>query len=107
MLGNFKFSNSTKLYFGEDSLNYLNEELPKYGKNVMPVYGGGSIKKTGVYDKVVEILKANDKTIIEDAGVMPNPTVVKLNEGVRIAKDLFLLLAEVLSVTILRLFLFP
>ncbi len=87
MLGNFKFSNSTKLYFGEDSLNYLNEELPKYGKNVMPVYGGGSIKKTGVYDKVVEILKANDKTIIEDAGVMPNPTVVKLNEGVRIAKE--------------------
>ena len=87
MLGNFKFSYSTKLYFGEDSLNYLNEELPKYGKNVMLVYGGGSIKKTGVYDKVVEILKANDKTIIEDAGVMPNPTVVKLNEGIRIARE--------------------
>lgn len=77
MLGNFKFSNPTTLYFGENSLNYLNEELPKYGKNVMLVYGGGSIKKTGIYDKVVEILKANDKTIIEDGGVMPNPTVGK------------------------------
>lgn len=87
MLGNFKFSNPTTLYFGEDSLNYLNEELPKYGKNVMLVYGGGSIKKTGIYDKVVEILKANDKTIIEDGGVMPNPTVVKLNEGIKIARE--------------------
>lgn len=87
MLGNFKFSNPTTLYFGENSLNYLNEELPKYGKNVMLVYGGGSIKKTGIYDKVVEILKANDKTIIEDGGVMPNPTVVKLNEGIKIARE--------------------
>ena len=45
MLGNFVFSNPTKLYFGEDSLNYLNEELPRYGKTVQLVYGGGSIKK--------------------------------------------------------------
>ncbi len=87
MLGNFKFCNPTKLYFGEDSLNYLNDELPKYGKTVMLVYGGGSIKKTGIYDKVVEILKANGKTIVEDAGVMPNPTVEKLYEGVKIARE--------------------
>lgn len=45
MLGNFSYSNPTKLYFGEDSLNYLNEELPKYGENIMLAYGGGSIKK--------------------------------------------------------------
>lgn len=81
MLGNFSYSNPTKLYFGEDSLNYLNEELPKYGANVLLVYGGGSIKKNGIYDKVVEILKANGKVIFEDAGVMPNPTVEKLYEG--------------------------
>ena len=87
MLGNFVFSNPTKLYFGEDSLNYLNEELPKYGKNVLLVYGGGSIRKNGIYDKVVEILKANGKTIIEDGGVMPNPTVEKLYEGCRRAKE--------------------
>lgn len=87
MLGNFVYSNPTKLYFGEDSLNYLNKELPKYGKNIQLVYGGGSIKKTGIYDKVIAILKANGKEIIEDSGVMPNPTVEKLYEGVRIARE--------------------
>ncbi|BFL47970.1 iron-containing alcohol dehydrogenase [Lactonifactor longoviformis] len=87
MLGNFVYSNPTKLYFGEDSLNYLNEELPKYGKNVQLVYGGGSIKKNGIYDKVTAILKANGKEIYEDGGVMPNPTVEKLYEGIKIARD--------------------
>lgn len=87
MLGSFKYSNPTTLYFGKESLQYLNEELPKYGKNVMLVYGGGSIKKNGIYDKVVAILRANEKNILEDAGVMPNPTVEKLYEGCRIAKD--------------------
>ena len=87
MLGNFSYSNPTKLYFGEDSLNYLNEELPKYGKNVQLAYGGGSIKKNGIYDKVMEILKANGKNVFEDGGVMPNPTVEKLYEGVKIARE--------------------
>ena len=87
MLGNFSYLNATKLYFGDDSLKYLNEELPKYGKNVQLIYGGGSIKKNGIYDDVVRILKENGKTIIEDAGVMPNPTVEKLREGVRIARE--------------------
>lgn len=87
MLGNFVFSNPTKLYFGEDSLRYLNDELPKYGKNVQLVYGSGSIKKNGIYDKVVAILRANGKDIVEDGGVMPNPTVEKLYEGCRLAKE--------------------
>lgn len=87
MLGNFSYSNPTKLYFGEDSLNYLNEELPKYGKNVQLAYGGGSIKKNGIYDKVMEILKANGKNVFEDGGAMPNPTVEKLYEGVKIARE--------------------
>lgn len=87
MLGNFTYCNPTKLYFGKDALDGLNEELPKYGKNVLLVYGGGSIKKNGIYDKVVEILKANGKTVYEDAGVMPNPTSEKLIEGVKRARD--------------------
>lgn len=87
MLGNFVFSNPTKLYFGEDSLAFLNEELPKYGKNVQLVYGGGSIKKNGIYDQVVAILKANGKEIVDDGGIMPNPTVEKLYEGCRLAKE--------------------
>ncbi len=86
MKGNFIYSNPTKLYFGEDSLKFLNEELPKYGKNVLLVYGGGSIKKTGLYDEIVKILKVNGKEIFEDAGVMPNPTVEKLYEGCKRAK---------------------
>ena len=87
MLGNFSYLNATKLYFGDDSLKFLNEELPKYGKNVQIIYGGGSIKKSGLYDDVVSILKKNGKNVIEDGGVMPNPTVDKLREGVQIARD--------------------
>lgn len=86
MLGNFTYCNPTKLYFGKNSLDGLNEELSKYGKNVLLVYGGGSIKKNGIYDNVVKILKNNGKEIFEDAGVMPNPTSEKLNEGIARAK---------------------
>ena len=87
MLGNFSYHNPTKLYFGKNALDYLNDELPKYGKNVQLIYGGGSIKKNGIYDKVVEILKQNGKNVIDDGGVMPNPTVEKLRDGVRIARE--------------------
>ena len=87
MLGNFTYVNATKLYFGEDSLRYLQEELPKYGKTVQLIYGGGSIKKNGIYDQVVAILKQQGKTIVEDGGVMPNPTIEKLKEGVQIARE--------------------
>lgn len=87
MLGNFSYSNPTKLYFGDDSLKYLNEELPKYGPVVQLVYGGGSIKRNGIYDSVIEILKENGKTIVEDSGVMPNPTADKLREGAKLARE--------------------
>ena len=87
MLGNFSYCNPTKLYFGEDSLSNLREELPKYGKNVMLVYGGGSIKRSGIYDQVVKLLDEGGKNIFEDPGVMPNPTVEKLYEGCRIARE--------------------
>jgi len=87
MNGNFVYCNPTKLYFGEDSLDFLNEELPKYGKNVVLVYGAGSIKENGIYDKVINILKKNEKNIAEIAGVMPNPTLAKLYEGIEIARN--------------------
>ncbi len=86
MLGNFTFCNPTKLYFGKDALSGLEEELPKYGKRVLLVYGGGSIKRNGIYDKVTAILKECGKEIFEDGGVMPNPTTEKLAEGVGRAK---------------------
>lgn len=87
MLGNFSYSNPTKLYFGENSLENLKEELSKYGKNIMLSYGSGSIKKSGLYDNVIKILKESGKEIFEDPGVMPNPTVDKLYEGCKIAKE--------------------
>lgn len=87
MLGNFKYSNPTSLYFGEESILSLNEELPKQGKNVLLIYGGSSIKKNGIYDEVIQLLKSNDKNVYEDAGVMPNPTLDKLYEGIKIARE--------------------
>lgn len=87
MLGNFSYFNPTKLYFGKGSLSNLSGELSQYGNNIMFVYGGGSIKKNGIYDKMIEILKSAGKTIFEDPGVMPNPTVDKLYEGCKIARE--------------------
>lgn len=86
MLGNFTYCNPTKLYFGKNALEGLNEQLPKYGKNVLLVYGGGSIKKNGIYDAVMKVLKENGKTVYEDAGVMPNPTTEKMKEGIERAR---------------------
>lgn len=87
MLGNFSYCNPTKLYFGKGSVMNLNEELPKYGKNVVLIYGGGSIKRNGIYDEVVHILNENGKTVTEISGVMPNPTLEKLYEGVKTARS--------------------
>lgn len=86
MLGNFSYKNGTKLYFGEDSLNFLKDELKNFGERVVLIYGGGSIKKNGIYDSVISILKECGKVVAEDGGVMPNPSAEKLREGVRIAR---------------------
>ena len=87
MLGNFSYCNPTRLYFGEGAISNLKPELEKYGKTVMLVYGGGSIKKNGIYQKVIAILNECGKKVVEDAGVMPNPTSKKLEEGARIARE--------------------
>ncbi|MCC8013747.1 MAG: iron-containing alcohol dehydrogenase [Eubacterium sp.] len=87
MLGDFAYCNPTKLYFGENSLGYLASELKKYGKNIILVYGGGSVKKNGIYDEVMAVLKAEGKDVAEISGVMPNPTLNKLYEGIEIARS--------------------
>ncbi|WP_298762102.1 iron-containing alcohol dehydrogenase [uncultured Megasphaera sp.] len=87
MLGNFKYHNPTKLYFGNQSLQFLNQELPEYGHNVVLIYGGGSIKKNGIYQAVRDILTKNNKNVVEISGVMPNPTLKKLYEGIDIARQ--------------------
>ena len=87
MLGNFSYYNPTKLYFGDESLNYLKDELKGYGPVVLLNYGSGSVKRNGIYDQVVAILKEAGKTIVENPGVMTNPTLEKLREGVKIARE--------------------
>ena len=87
MFGNFTYCNPTKLYFGSASLDNLSRELPKYGPNVTLIYGQGSIQKNGIYDAVLDLLRRSGKTVAEIAGVMPNPTLDKLREGVAIARD--------------------
>ena len=86
MLGNFTYCNPTKLYFGKDAIKNLSQELEKYGENVTIVYGGGSIKKNGIYFTVISILECLGKKVTEISGVMPNPTVEKLYEGIEIAR---------------------
>lgn len=84
---NFIFQNPTKLIFGKNQLEHLRREIPKYGKNVLLVYGGGSIKRNGIYDKVVKILKELDVNLFELSGVEPNPRIETVRRGVEICKQ--------------------
>lgn len=83
---NFVFQNPTKLIFGKDQLDRLHKELPNYGKKVLLVYGGGSIKQNGLYDKVIDILNACNKEVFELSGVEPNPRLSTVERGVTICK---------------------
>ena len=87
MLGNFIYSNPTKLYFGDEAQKNLVEALSGFGKKVMLTYGGGSIKRNGIYDDVIAALNAAGKEVVELSGVMPNPTVDKLIEGCKVARE--------------------
>lgn len=87
MLGNFTYHNATKVHFGKDALGLLGDELKNYGPKVMLSYGGGSIKRFGIYDQVVKVLREAGKTIIEDGGVLPNPDIEKVLEGARKVRE--------------------
>lgn len=87
MLGNFSYSNPTKLYFGDDVQKNLCEELKNYGPKVLLTYGGGSIKTNGIYEEVMSALRAAGKEVVELPGVMPNPTTDKLYEGAKLARE--------------------
>ena len=84
---NFKHDIPTKLYFGEGQIKKLASSLERFGKNVLFVYGGGSIKKIGLYDEVIKILKENNFNVTECDGVEPNPRITTVERGVRLCKE--------------------
>lgn len=86
-MNDFVFQNKTKIYFGKDQLTHLGEEAAAFGKKVLLVYGGGSIKRIGLYDKVVDVLTKAGMTISELGGVEPNPRHTTVNKGVKICRE--------------------
>lgn len=86
-MDNFTYWNPTKLIFGRGEVEKLAEEVKQYGRNVLLVYGGGSIKRNGLYDQVISILEKAGATVHELPGVEPNPRVATVNKGVAICKE--------------------
>lgn len=85
-MNNFTFKNPVRIYFGKGEIHNLKREIPKYGRKVLLVYGGGSIKKNGVYNEVMKVLKELDLTVFELSGVEPNPRVETARKGITICK---------------------
>ena len=86
-MNNFTYQNPTKLIFGKGQLEALKTEVPQYGKRVLVVYGGGSIKKNGVYDSVMSTLNEIGAEVFELSGVEPNPRLTTVHKGVNICKE--------------------
>lgn len=87
-MNKFTYAYPTKVYFGKESAkDALTQELNKYGEKVLLAYGGGSIKKNGIYAEMVGLLEKNNKTVIEFSGIMSNPTYKKVQEGVKLVKE--------------------
>lgn len=87
-MNDFIFSYPTKVYFGKDALKKAAaEQLDAFGSNVLLAYGGGSVKRNGIYDEVMQVLKEHGKHVVEFSGIISNPTYAKVQEGARLAKE--------------------
>lgn len=86
-MNNFIYDIPVKVYFGENQLSHLGDELRKYGRRVLLTYGGGTIKRIGLYDRVVEELRKADMELFELSGIEPNPRIESVREGVKICKE--------------------
>src|SRR5699024_3748670 len=84
---NFDYSIPTEIFFGKGQIEVLGDEIKKYGSKVLLTYGGGSIKKNGIYVKATEILKENNIEFWELGGIEPNPRVTSVREGIKICKE--------------------
>lgn len=85
-MNDFRFYNPVRIHFGKDAMAQLPEELAGVGKKILLVYGGGSIKASGLYDRVLAALQEAGKDVVELAGVMPNPRTEKVYEGIDLCK---------------------
>ena len=79
---NFKYSIPTEIFFGQDQIEVLADQIKAYGDKVLLVYGGGSIKKNKIYDKVTSIFKENKISFWELSGVEPNPRITSVKKGI-------------------------
>ena len=86
-MNNFIYNIPTKVYFGENQLSHLPEELKKFGNRVLVTYGGGSIKKIGLYDKVMEEMKNAGLEVFELSGIEPNPRIDSVRKGAQMCKE--------------------
>ena len=84
-MNNFKFNIPTDIRFGKGQIECLSKELSKYGSKVLLTYGGGSIKRTGLYDKVKSLLSSFE--VYELSGIEPNPKLSSVREGAKICKE--------------------
>lgn len=87
MIYDFNFHNPTRVYFGKTALDHLSAELANYGDTVLLAYGKGAIKRIGLYDKVVDILRKAGKKVVELAGIKPNPSYAQVLEGARLVRE--------------------
>ena len=86
-MNNFIYNIPTKVYFGENQLENLGKELRKFGRRVLLTYGGGSIKRIGLYDRVIEELRKAEMEVFELSGIEPNPRIESVRKGVEICKN--------------------
>ena len=86
MINDFIYDIPVRIYFGRDQLKHLGAELKKYGTRVLMTYGGGSIKKMGLYDRVVTAIKDAGLGLFELSGIEPNPRIDSVRKGVQMCK---------------------
>ena len=86
-MNSFVYDIPVKVYFGENQLGHLGEELRKFGRRVLLTYGGGSIKRIGLYDRVIEELRKADMEVFELSGIEPNPRIESVRKGAQMCKE--------------------
>ena len=87
-MNKFTYAYPTRVYFGEGiAAEALNRELPQVGKTVLLAYGGGSIKRSGIYEEIRGLLTQAGKEVVDFAGIMPNPTYAKVQQGAQLARE--------------------